>query len=1027
MKQFFFTALIIVLPLFSQNKPLLSPKSDVFMQGFYWNSTPGGIWYDSLAALAPKLASAGIGGIWFPSPSKGAGGGFSMGYDPYDHYDFGEYFQKGSKETRFGSKQELINAIATFHTVGIEVYADAVMRHMMGGETKAPYECIPFHNGFKIVADSAYLTFNYPNGSGRFKKGPAQFYPNSEHCFVDGRFVETDPLFRFGEWLDHNKQSVKDSLIEWGKYLRNELKFDGFRLDAVKPIDPVFMAAFLNGANGNGYAVAELWSSAADIGSWLNVAKNQNGAKVAMFDFPLRYTLKEMCNNTGGGFDMRALDNAGLAGAGISGFDYSTFVENHDFDRTGFDGATDNGHDPVLTDKHLGYAYILFSEGRPCIFFKDYFTYGYAGAIDTLIWIRQNFLAGGTTKRSGLNPYYVGGSGTQDDLAKDIYVARRNGGNGKPASYLVINDHPTEWRGVWVNSDYPSTKFKDYTHHDIDNNIKPSQADGRIDLWAPPRSYVIYVPDTSQMLNHPPVLNRIPDVTGYTNAQFQYSSVSNDANGQQLTYSLTGNPAWLYVTSNGSIVGLPTFDDTGHSVIILKVSDPLGLFDADTFSVTVKLNRDPVLASMSDTSATAAKRFERTIRATDVDGDTLSFSLQSHPGWLTVGTLSGILSGTPAIGDTGSSIVRIFSSDGKGGTDTLAFSLTVFPAKDSIIATYRKPTIDGSINISGTDWDVDWRVAADSDTDSYWWSRSTMVVNNEMYGIYVTWDSDSLYLGLDYYINDINNTAILYVDAVKDSGRTNFNSTQGWLGDYPKNNRFRLEDGIDLFVASYNKEKPNTFLVAGNQSINISTKANGVRGLENRGLEIAVSFNEIYGLGAGLVPKHAALKLVALASGGYDYGSGDAVPDNPDVNGDGGPDSLINLTSVVIDKNGDGIPDPTLLITNVLQNMPARYIPASFSLKQNFPNPFNPSTTISFSIPISPPLRGTVGEADRGSHTTVTIHDLLGRQVATLVNHPLQPGNYSVTWNAQGFTSGIYFYTLKSGDFVSTKKLLLLK
>lgn len=1000
----------------AQQAPQLSPKSDVFMQGFYWNSTPGGIWYDSLAKLAPKLASAGIGGIWFPSPAKGAGGGFSMGYDPYDHYDFGEFFQKGSKETRFGSRQELVSAISTFHTVGIEVYADAVMRHMMGGERKAAYQCIPFHNSFPIVPDSAYLVFQYPNGSGRFPKSPSEFYPNSANCFVDSRFVETDPLFRFGEWLDHNKQSVRDSLIAWGKYLRNELKFDGFRLDAVKPIDPAFMAAFLNGANGSGYAVAELWSSTADIGNWLNTAKNVNGAKVAMFDFPLRYTLKEMCNNTSGGFDMRSLDNAGLAGAGISGFDYSTFVENHDFDRTGYDGTTDNGHDPVLSDKQLAYAYILFSEGRPCIFFKDYFTYGFAGAIDTLIWIRQNFLAGGTTKRGSLNPFYVGGSGSQDALAQDIYVARRDGGSGKPAAYLVINDHPTEWRGVWVNTSYPNQKFKDYTRHDIDNNIKAAQADGRIDLWAPPRSYVIFVPDTTQTLNHSPVLNRIPDRIAYTNAPLSYQLTASDANGQPLSYSLENNPSWLSVSGGGVLSGTPSFADTGKWTIRLTVADPSGASDADTFIVTSLLNRAPVLKNAADTSSAATKRFERILSAADQDNDTLNFALLSHPSWLTVGTLSGKLSGTPAVADTGASVIALMAHDGKGGRDTISFLLTVTPARDSVIATYRKPTMDGSISISPIDWDLSWRVAADGDTDSYWWSRSTGIVNNEMFGLYVTWDSDSLYLGLDYYINDVNNTAMLYVDAVKDSGRTNFHSAQGWLGDYPKNNRFRSTDGIDLFVTSYNKEKPSAFLVAGTQSINITPKTNTIRGAANRGFEVAVAFNEIYGLGAGLVPKNASLKLVALASGGFDYGSGDAMPDNPDVNGDGGPDSLINLAAVTIDKNGDGIPDPTVIFTDVLPLKLPQATPVTFALEQNYPNPFNPTTTIRFSIAESKAVR-----------TELTIHDLLGRTVVTLVDRPMEAGVYTMTWNAAGYPSGLYIYTLRSGKHAVSRKLLLLK
>jgi hypothetical protein len=165
-------------PLFHQNQTFLCRDSI----GIPHPAVYGMIhWRHSLR----RLASAGISAIWFPSPAKGAGGGFSMGYDPYDHYDFGEFLQKGSKETRFGSRQELVNAISTFHSVGIQVYADAVMRHMMGGESQARYECIPLNNGTQIVADSAYMVFNYPNGSGRFKKSQAEFYPNSEHCFVD--------------------------------------------------------------------------------------------------------------------------------------------------------------------------------------------------------------------------------------------------------------------------------------------------------------------------------------------------------------------------------------------------------------------------------------------------------------------------------------------------------------------------------------------------------------------------------------------------------------------------------------------------------------------------------------------------------------------------------------------------------------------------------------------------------------------------------------------------------------------------
>lgn len=91
-----------------------------------------------------------------------------------------------------------------------------------------------------------------------------------------------------------------------------------------------------------------------------------------------------------------------------------------------------------------------------------------------------------------------------------------------------------------------------------------------------------------------------------------------------------------------------------------------------------------------------------------------------------------------------------------------------------------------------------------------------------------------------------------------------------------------------------------------------------------------------------------------------------------------------------------------------------------YSLKQNYPNPFNPSTIIKYSIP-------------RQSYVTLKVYDILGNEVATLVNEAKPAGNYEITFHTQQITnnkqlaSGIYFYQLKAGDFVSTKKMILLR
>jgi len=88
--------------------------------------------------------------------------------------------------------------------------------------------------------------------------------------------------------------------------------------------------------------------------------------------------------------------------------------------------------------------------------------------------------------------------------------------------------------------------------------------------------------------------------------------------------------------------------------------------------------------------------------------------------------------------------------------------------------------------------------------------------------------------------------------------------------------------------------------------------------------------------------------------------------------------------------------------------------PENFNLSQNYPNPFNPSTIISYEIPIM-------------STVSLRVYDLIGNEVAILVDEQQVPGYYSINFNATSLSTGVYFYQLKSGDFVSTKKLILMK
>ena len=93
---------------------------------------------------------------------------------------------------------------------------------------------------------------------------------------------------------------------------------------------------------------------------------------------------------------------------------------------------------------------------------------------------------------------------------------------------------------------------------------------------------------------------------------------------------------------------------------------------------------------------------------------------------------------------------------------------------------------------------------------------------------------------------------------------------------------------------------------------------------------------------------------------------------------------------------------------------PESQLPASFELQQNYPNPFNPSTTIEFSLP-------------HADIVSIKVYDLLGREVATLLNEKKEPGTYEVKLDGTGLANGVYFYRLRTSEFVDVKKLILLK
>ena len=104
----------------------------------------------------------------------------------------------------------------------------------------------------------------------------------------------------------------------------------------------------------------------------------------------------------------------------------------------------------------------------------------------------------------------------------------------------------------------------------------------------------------------------------------------------------------------------------------------------------------------------------------------------------------------------------------------------------------------------------------------------------------------------------------------------------------------------------------------------------------------------------------------------------------------------------------------TATVPTVVENNQTSLKPSDYQLKQNYPNPFNPTTTISFDLPVR-------------TFVSLKVYDLIGKEVATIVDEDMAAGSYSKIWNVSSMPSGIYFYRMQTKSFTDTKKLVLLK
>ena len=369
-------------------------ENATIIQYFHWYLPNDGKLWKQIQEESPRLAAMGITDMWLPPAHKGTAGGDSIGYDVYDIHDLGEFDQKNSVRTKYGTRQELEAATKAMHDAGIRVIVDVVLNHMGGADEteKVMVRKVDPENRNEFISEpfeiEAYTKFTFPGRKGKYSAFIWDF-----HCFSgidyaadlkeNGIYSIVNNEYGAGweEMVDDEKGNydylmyadiefrnpyVREELKQWAIWLHEILHFDGVRLDAVKHISPRFynewLAALREKLNPKMFAVGEYWAP----GNLVSMVKYIEATKGSMhlFDASLQAHFSQ-ASKQGKDYDLTTIFNETLTAARP---DLSvSVVANHDTQPL---QALEAAVEPWF--KPLAYALILLRiNGYPCVFYPD--------------------------------------------------------------------------------------------------------------------------------------------------------------------------------------------------------------------------------------------------------------------------------------------------------------------------------------------------------------------------------------------------------------------------------------------------------------------------------------------------------------------------------------------------------------------------------------------------------------------------------------------------------------------------------
>ncbi|MBD2359544.1 alpha-amylase [Tolypothrix sp. FACHB-123] len=456
------------------------------MQYFHWYTPNDGNLWSKVEASAAELADAGFTALWLPPAYKGFAGAYDVGYGVYDLFDLGEFDQKGSVRTKYGTRQQYLDAVKSLQTHGLQVYADAVLNHRMGGDRTETPKATPFWQDDRLNPKGGlqdiktYTHYDFPGRKGKYSNFEWHWWhfdavdyneynqgDRSTIYLLEGKKFDDYVALEKGNFaylmgcdVDFQNDWVRGEITYWGQWYLDNTNVDGFRLDAIKHISSWFFPQWIDDlerhAGKDLFVVGEYWFN--DINTLLWYVDAVRG-KMSVFDVPLHYNFHQ-ASKSGGNYDMRRiLDNTMMQKRPTHAV---TFVENHDSQPL---QALESVVEPWF--KPLAYAIILLrEEGYPCVFHADYYGAEYEDKgrdgnsykifMPSHRWIMDKLLY--ARKHYAYGPQY-----SYFDHWNTIGWTRLGDEDHPKAMAVILSDGPEGDK--WMEVGKPNTKFIDLTEH----------------------------------------------------------------------------------------------------------------------------------------------------------------------------------------------------------------------------------------------------------------------------------------------------------------------------------------------------------------------------------------------------------------------------------------------------------------------------------------------------------------------------------------------------------------------------------